>query len=161
MIAVLQRVTQASVSVDGRTVGECGQGLAVLLGVAQGDTENDAEIMAKKILGLRIFCDGAGKMNLSIRDINGEMLVISNFTLLANYRCGNRPDFMNAAPPERANELYEYFKTLVARELKHIGCGVFGAHMNIDIRCDGPVTVVMDSEVLKSKKRGNRNETDN
>lgn len=154
MTAVLQRVTAASVTVGGECVGECGQGLAVLLGVSREDRESDAEMLAKKILGLRIFSDSEGKMNLSIRDINGEMLVISNFTLMANYRHGNRPDFMSAASPDRANELYEYFKELVKRELKHVGSGIFGAEMKPSFSCDGPVTIVMDSNVLKSKKTG-------
>ncbi len=154
MTAVLQRVSSASVTVGGECVGECGQGLAVLLGVSRDDDESDAEILSRKILGLRIFSDGEGKMNLSLRDISGEMLVISNFTLMANYRHGNRPDFISAAPPERANELYEYFKELVKRELKHVGSGIFGAEMKPLLECDGPVTIVMDSNVLKSKKAG-------
>ena len=152
MTAVLQRVTAASVTVGGECVGECGQGLAVLLGVSREDRESDAEMLAKKILGLRIFSDSEGKMNLSIRDINGEMLVISNFTLMANYRHGNRPDFLASAKPDEANRLYEYFKALAQKEVRHVGAGEFGAHMKVELLNDGPVTIVMDSEVLKKKK---------
>ena len=152
MKAVLQRVKCARVEVDGEVVGECGNGLMILLGVAEGDTERDAELLCRKILNLRIFQDDAGKMNRSLLDIDGEMLVISQFTLLANYRHGNRPDFLASAKPDEANRLYEYFKELAKRELKRVECGIFGAHMEVSLINDGPVTIVMDSEVLKSKK---------
>ena len=110
MKAVIQRVSHASVDVDGKTVGSCERGYLILLGVAEGDTEAEAEMLCRKILQLRIFPDEAGKMNRSIKDIDGEMLVISQFTLLANDRHGNRPDFLESAKPEEANRLYEYFK---------------------------------------------------
>ena len=152
MKAVIQRVSHASVVVDGQTVGSCGEGYMILLGVAQGDTETDAELLAKKIVNLRIFEDENGKMNRSIKDIDGEMLVISQFTLLANYRHGNRPDFMESAKPDEANRLYEYFKSLVAAEVRRVESGVFGAHMEVSLLNNGPVTIVMDSEVLKKKK---------
>lgn len=152
MKAVIQRVSCASVKVDGKTVGSCNAGLMILLGVAEGDTERDAELLCRKILNLRIFQDDAGKMNRSLLDIDGEMLVISQFTLLANYRHGNRPDFLASAKPDEANRLYEYFKELAKRELKRVECGIFGAHMEVSLINDGPVTIVMDSEVLKSKK---------
>ena len=152
MKAVIQRVAHASVVVDGETVDSCGNGYMILLGVAEGDTENDAELLARKIVNLRIFSDDAGKMNRSIKDIDGEMLVISQFTLLANYRHGNRPDFLMSAKPDVANRLYEYFKELVAREVRRVEGGIFGAHMEVSLLNDGPVTIVMDSEVLKSKK---------
>lgn len=152
MKAVLQRVKNASVSVDGETVGECGEGLMILLGVAQGDTEEDARLLAAKICNLRIFTDENDKMNLSVKDIDGEALVISQFTLMANYKKGNRPDYLESAPPAEANRLYEYFKGLMAGELRHIGCGVFGAHMEVSLINNGPVTICMDSEVLKKKK---------
>ncbi len=151
MKAVIQRVLNASVKVDGETVGACEEGLMILLGVALGDTENDAELLAKKICNLRIFSDDGGKMNLSVRDIDGEALVISQFTLMANYKHGNRPDYLNSAPPQEANRLYEYFKSLLSLELKHVGCGIFGAHMEVSLINNGPVTIVMDSEVLKKK----------
>ena len=148
MKAVLQRVTEASVAVDGNIVGSCKEGLLILLGVADGDTREDAEALARKTLGLRIFTDENDKMNLSIKDIGGEALVVSNFTLLASYRKGNRPDYMQAARPDAARELYEYFAELLSAELSFVGRGEFGAHMQIDMRADGPVTIVMDSDVL-------------
>ncbi|MBR2019985.1 MAG: D-tyrosyl-tRNA(Tyr) deacylase [Clostridia bacterium] len=152
MKAVIQRVRHASVQVEGETVGRCGEGLMILLGVAEGDTEADAELLCRKIVNLRIFTDEAGKMNRSIKDIDGEMLVISQFTLLANYRHGNRPDFLASAKPDEANRLYEYFKALAAKEVRSVEAGVFGAHMDVELLNHGPVTIVMDSEVLKTKK---------
>ena len=152
MKAVIQRVKHASVVVDGVEVGACGEGLMILLGVAQGDSEEDAKLLATKICNLRIFTDENDKMNLSVKNIDGEALVISQFTLMANYKHGNRPDYLESAPPAEANRLYEYFKGLMAAELKHVGCGVFGAHMEVSLINNGPVTIVMDSEVLKKKK---------
>ena len=153
MKAVLQRVTEASVKVDGQLVGSCGHGLLILLGVAEGDTEQDAMLLAEKIAKLRIFCDDAGKMNLSVKDIDGEALVISQFTLLANYRHGNRPDYLASAPVDEANRLYEYFADLMAQRLRRVERGIFGADMKVSLLNDGPVTIVMDSEVLKAKKQ--------
>lgn len=152
MKAVIQRVTEASVKVDGEIVGSCGAGLMILLGVANGDNEEDARLLCNKICNLRIFCDENDKMNLSVKSIDGEALVISQFTLMANYKHGNRPDYLESAPPAEANRLYEYFKELMSAELKHVGCGVFGAHMEVSLINNGPVTIVMDSEVLKKKK---------
>ena len=152
MKAVIQRVSSARVVVDGECVGSCGNGYMILLGVAAGDTEEDAELLCRKIVNLRIFRDENDKMNRSLKDIDGEMLVISQFTLLANYRHGNRPDFMESAKPEEANRLYEYFKTIASREVRRVESGVFGAHMEVTLTNDGPVTIVMDSEVLKKKK---------
>lgn len=152
MRAVIQRVAGASVEVDGKIVGACNKGYLILLGVAEGDTELDAELLCKKIAALRIFRDENDKMNLSIRDIDGEALVISQFTLLANYRHGNRPDFLGSAKPDEANRLYEYFKDLLSRELRRVECGIFGADMKVSLINDGPVTICMDSEVLKKKK---------
>ena len=154
MIAVLQRAARAAVSVEGETVGAIDRGLLVLLGVREGDTETDAELLAAKVAKCRIFTDEADKMNLSVADIDGEVLVVSNFTLLANYRRGNRPDFMDAAAPARADELYRYFTELMRREVRHVATGEFGADMRIDLAADGPVTIVMDSEVLKQPKKG-------
>ena len=153
MIAVIQRVKRSSVSIEGNVVGECGNGLMILLGVADGDTRADADALAAKISKLRIFCDENDKMNLSVKDIDGEMLVVSQFTLLASYAKGNRPDYMNAAAPAIANELYEYFVSLVRQEVKHVGTGVFGGDMEVSIVNDGPVTIVMDSKVLLAKKK--------
>ncbi len=152
MKAVIQRVAHASVSVDGELVGSCEKGLLILLGVASGDTEQDAELLCRKIVNLRIFTDDAGKMNRSLLDIDGEMLVISQFTLLANYRHGNRPEFLASAPPAEANRLYEYFKSLATGQVRRVESGIFGAHMQVDLLNDGPVTIVMDSDVLKTKK---------
>ncbi|MBQ7334909.1 MAG: D-tyrosyl-tRNA(Tyr) deacylase [Clostridia bacterium] len=152
MKAVIQRVSHASVAVDGETVGACQAGLMILLGVAEGDTELDAELLCRKIVNLRIFCDEAGKMNRSLKDIDGEMLVISQFTLLANYRHGNLPDFLESAKPDVAYRLFEYFKQLASAEVRRVESGVFGAHMKVELLNDGPVTIVMDSEVLKKKK---------
>ncbi len=152
MKAVIQRVKNSYVKVDGETVGQCGEGLMILLGVAQGDTEEDAELLAAKICKLRIFTDENDKMNLSVKDVDGEALIISQFTLMANYRHGNRPDYLESAPPAEADRLYEYFVSLMSRELRHVGKGVFGAHMEVGLINDGPVTIVMDSEVLKKKK---------
>lgn len=151
MIAVLQRVKQASVSVDGVVRGSCGEGLSILLGVANGDTEADAEALAEKIVNLRIFTDENDKMNLSLKDVDGELLVVSNFTLLASYKKGKRPDYMGAAAPAEANRLYEYFISLCRNQVKQVGSGEFGAHMEIQLTDDGPVTIVMDSKVLLNK----------
>ena len=149
MIAVIQRVQNSSVSIDGKINGECAHGLMILLGVAKGDTEEDARLLATKISKLRIFCDDNGKMNLSIKDVNGEALVVSQFTLLANYKKGNRPDYFGAAEPSVAIPLYEYFVELMRSEIKHVGTGIFGADMQVSILNDGPVTIVMDSNQLK------------
>ncbi len=152
MKAVLQRVKHASVEVEGETVGKCGEGLMILLGVAAGDTEEDARLLATKICNLRIFTDENDKMNLSVKNIDGEALVISQFTLMANYKHGNRPDYLESAPPAEAKRLYEYFASLMESELRHVGRGVFGAHMEVSLLNNGPVTICMDSEVLKKKK---------
>lgn len=152
MKAVLQRVKNASVSVDCKVVGACNEGLMILLGVSNGDSEEDARLLATKICNLRIFTDENDKMNLSVKNIDGEALVISQFTLMANYKHGNRPDFLESAPPAEAERLYEYFVSLMASELRRVEKGVFGAHMEVSLLNNGPVTIVMDSEVLKKKK---------
>ncbi len=153
MIAVLQRVNNASVKVAGETVGSCGAGLCILLGVAEDDCERDAEALVEKIVGLRIFTDDQDKMNLSLLDVSGEMLVVSNFTLLAAYRKGKRPDYTRAAPPDRANALYEYFSELCRAKGVKVEQGRFGAHMEVLISGDGPVTITMDSKVLLASKK--------
>lgn len=151
MTAVIQRVTKASVSVDGNTVGSCEAGLMILLGVFGGDNEKDADALAAKISKLRIFTDKNDKLNLSVNDIKGEALVVSNFTLCANYSHGNRPDYISAEKPERANELYMYFVNKLSSLLVSgkVGTGAFGEHMVITPVLDGPITIVMDSNVLK------------
>ena len=156
MIAVLQRAASAYVRVEGKTVGEIGKGLLILLGVGREDTEKEAQMLAAKILRCRIFTDDADKMNLSVTDVGGGALVVSNFTLLANYRRGNRPDFMGAAEPVRAKELYLYFTDLLRRELSLVQTGEFGAEMQVGLVGDGPVTIVMDTDVLKQPKKESR-----
>ena len=151
MIAVIQRVKRASVEVDGQAVGKCAVGLCILLGVAKEDTREDADALVRKILNLRIFEDDDGKMNRSLVDVKGEMLVVSNFTLLAAYRKGNRPDYMAAEKPQRANELYEHFIKLLSDKGIPVGKGAFGEHMEIVTSLHGPITIVMESEVLKKK----------
>ena len=151
MLAVLQRVKSASVISDGVPTGNIDAGLMLLLGVKKNDTENDALLLAEKISKLRIFSDDAGKMNLSVKDIGGGALIVSNFTLCANYAHGNRPDYMDAEKPPRATELYEYFVSLMRERVASVATGVFGADMEITMKADGPVTIVMDSEILKNK----------
>ena len=148
MIAVVQRVKSASVTVEEQVVGRCGMGYAILLGVAVGDTEKDADVLAVKLAKLRIFEDENQKMNRSILDVRGEALVVSNFTLLANYSHGNRPEYMSAAAPAEANRLYEYFCEQLRASVGHVEQGIFGADMRVEIIGDGPVTIVMDSKVL-------------
>ncbi len=154
MIAVVQRVKSACVKVDGQITGECDRGLAILLGVAVGDSEKDADLLAEKIAKLRIFKDADDKMNLSVMDIGGSAVVVSQFTLLANYKHGNRPDFFGAESPNLAEPLYKYFADKLSSILgKEVGRGVFGADMMFEIFNDGPVTIVMDSNILKTKKQ--------
>ncbi len=153
MIAVLQRVKKAAVLADGAPAGACGTGFLILLGVLDGDGEEEARLLAEKIAKFRIFSDENGKMNLALGDIGGEALVVSNFTLGANYSHGNRPDFMASAHPSVAEPLYEYFVSLLRERVAHVATGVFGADMTIDMVADGPVTVVMDSEKLKKRSR--------
>ncbi|HTP52265.1 MAG TPA: D-aminoacyl-tRNA deacylase [Anaeromyxobacteraceae bacterium] len=145
MRAVVQRVSRAAVRVDGRVTGEVGAGLAVLLGVAAEDGEGDARWMAEKVAQLRIFEDAAGKMNRSIAEVGGGVLVVSQFTLLADTRKGNRPSFVGAAPPESAIPLYEGVCLALRRRGLAVGTGVFGAHMEVELVNDGPVTILLDS----------------
>lgn len=149
MKAVIQRVESAKVEIDGETAGSIGKGLAILLGVAQGDEEKDAELLCDKIVKMRIFSDENGKMNLSLKDVDGEMLVVSNFTLNAEYKHGNRPDYFKSAPPSAANPLYEYFIERAKGQIRRVESGRFGADMRFTIINDGPVTICADSEVLK------------
>lgn len=145
MRAVIQRVTSAHVDVDGDTTGSIQQGLVVLLGVAAGDCENDLNYLVDKILNLRIFEDEVGKMNLSLRQIKGELLAVSQFTLLADCRKGRRPGFSKAAPPECARRLYDLFVARVRNDGIKVGCGVFQADMQVHLVNDGPVTMLLDS----------------
>jgi D-tyrosyl-tRNA(Tyr) deacylase len=143
--ALLQRVSEASVSVSGEEVGRIGLGLVVFLGVADGDTERDAQYLMQKIINLRIFTDADEKFNLSALDINGELLLVSQFTLLADTRKGRRPSFTEAAPPERAEELFDYFVEQARASGLKVATGLFQQHMQVEIHNDGPVTVMLDS----------------
>ena len=150
MKAILQRVTSASVEVEGKITGEIKSGFLVLLGVAQGDTEKEADALAAKISTLRVFTDDNDKMNLSLADINGGVLVISNFTLYADCSHGRRPSFIAAARPEVAEPLYEYFcKKLSDNGVAVVEKGIFGADMKVSLLNDGPVTIDLDSKDLK------------
>jgi len=148
MIAVVQRVSSASVKVDGNITGNCGKGLMILLGVEAIDNEKHADTLAAKLSKLRIFNDENGKMNLSVLDVSGSALVVSNFTLNADYKKGNRPNYLLGAEPERAKRLYEYFSESLRSCGLHVENGVFGAEMECNIVNDGPVTLVIDSKLL-------------
>lgn len=148
MRAVVQRVLQAQVTVEGQVVGEIGGGLLVLLGIAADDELQDAIQLASKIVGLRIFGDAAGKMNLSLADVGGELLVVSQFTLLGDCRQGRRPSFTAAAPPDRADELYQHFAEQVAGLGIRVATGQFRAMMQVSLVNDGPVTMLLDSRKL-------------
>jgi len=145
MIAVLQRASEGKVTVEDRITGEIGTGLVILLGVAQGDSEKDADFLADRIAGFRVFNDEDGKMNLSIRDVNGAALVISQFTLAGDWRKGRRPSFTSAATPEEGERLYEYFCRQLHQLEVPVQMGEFGAMMDVSLINDGPVTFVMDS----------------
>ena len=151
MIAVIQRVSRASVEADEEMAGEIAQGFLILLGVAKGDTEEDAELLADKICGLRIFTDAQDKMNLALADVGGSILAVSNFTLLADATHGRRPNFMNAQLPQQADELYRHFVKKCRLNGIRTETGVFGAHMKVSLENDGPVTLVLDSNTLKKK----------
>lgn len=151
MIAVIQRINSAAVYADGELSGSVGRGLYILLGVTNEDTEADVAPLAEKISKLRIFTDENDKMNLSVKDISGEVLVVSNFTLNANYAHGNRPDYLKSAPPAIANELYELFLSEMSKRVVKCESGVFGADMRTEMSTDGPVTIVMDSKILLKK----------
>ena len=144
MKAVVQRVTQASVTVDGEIVGKIGKGYLVLFGVGEGDTKADCDRMAAKLIKLRVFEDQNGKTNLSIGDVGGEMLIVSQFTLYADCSHGNRPSFTMAAKPDVANELYEYFCEKISESGINVRKGVFGADMKVELLNDGPFTVILE-----------------
>jgi D-tyrosyl-tRNA(Tyr) deacylase len=144
--ALLQRVTGASVTVDGKITGQIGQGFLILLGVAGDDSEKDADYLAEKVVNLRIFSDDNSKFNLSALQIKAGLLVISQFTLMADARKGRRPSFTMAAPPEMAETLYDYFVRRISETGLNVQTGIFGAHMLVSIVNDGPVTVMLDSK---------------
>jgi len=145
MKIVIQRVSEASVKVDGKIVGEIGKGLMLLAGVDENDEKADADWLVQKVLNLRIFGDEEGKLNLSVKDISGEILCISQFTLIADYKKGNRPSFIKAAKPDKAIPLFDYFKEEIAKSGLKTESGIFGADMKVSLINDGPVTIVMDS----------------
>lgn len=147
MKAVIQRVSQASVTVKGKVSGKIGWGFLILLGVAETDELEDIEWLARKIIGLRVFSDEAGKMNKSLIDIDGELLVVSQFTLQASTKKGNRPSFIQAAHPEKANDFYRKFNAILEKETgKAVQTGIFGADMKVELLNDGPVTILFDTK---------------
>ena len=148
MRAVLQRVSRAKVSVDNEMVGEIGKGILILLGISREDTEKEAIYLLEKTLNLRIFEDADDKMNLSLLDIKGELLVVSQFTLYGDARKGRRPSFIEAASPEKANELYEFFVSEARKKIKKVETGRFQAMMDVELVGDGPVTILLDGAKL-------------
>lgn len=152
MRALIQRVTRGTVSVEGKVIGEIGPGLVILLGVKRGDTEQDAAWLAEKVANLRIFDDEAGRFDRSLLDVNGQALVVPQFTLYGDARRGRRPSFSEAALPEQAEPLYERFCRYLQEQGLFVATGRFGAHMHVEIHNDGPVTLLLDSDV---SRRGN------
>lgn len=147
--AILQRVSRAEVRIGDRVVGSIARGMVVLLGVARDDTEADAAFIADRTLGLRVFADDAGKMNLALGAVGGQLLVVSQFTLLADTESGRRPSFVRAAPPLEAQRLYEHFVSLVRQRDVKVETGEFGARMEVDLVNEGPVTIILDSRNRK------------
>nr|WP_315032722.1 D-aminoacyl-tRNA deacylase [uncultured Chryseobacterium sp.] len=145
MKVVIQRVSEASVKVDGEIVGKIEKGVMLLIGIDENDEKSDAEWLVQKILNLRIFGDEDDKLNLSVKDISGEILCISQFTLIADYKKGNRPSFIKAAKPDKAIPLFDYFKDEMAKSGLKTESGIFGADMKVSLVNDGPVTIIMDS----------------
>lgn len=145
---VIQRAEEAKVCVEGKTVGEIKKGFVVLAGISNTDTCEIADKMIRKLINLRIFSDENGKTNLSLKSINGELLIISQFTLYADCRKGNRPSFINAGDPELAEKLYEYIISKCSEEIPHVAHGIFGAHMDVSLINSGPFTVILDSDAL-------------
>ncbi len=148
MKLIIQRVNHASVKIDGKVVGNIGKGLLVFLGVGADDNKETADKYFNKLCKLRIFDDEAGKTNLSIDDVGGELLIVSQFTLYADCKKGNRPSFVNAAPPAMAEELYEYFLSLCATKYGKVESGRFGADMKVELENDGPFTIILDESIL-------------
>lgn len=145
---VIQRVKRAAVDVEGKKVGSIEHGFLVLIGVGQNDTKETADKLIKKMTGLRIFEDGDGKTNLSLKDVNGSLLLVSQFTLYADCKKGNRPSFINAGKPDLAEELYEYIITECRKNVPSTETGVFGAEMEVSLINDGPFTIILDSEAM-------------
>ncbi len=153
MKAVIQRVESAAVRVEGKTVGSCGKGYMILFGAALGDTEAETELLAKKTANLRVFCDENGKMNKSILDIDGEVLAVSQFTLCADVKKGNRPSFIGALEPKSAERLYDlYCEKLRELGVKRVEKGIFGADMKVELINDGPVTILFDTDIWRKNE---------
>ena len=148
MKAVIQRVSRATVRIEGKEVGRIGLGYLILLGVGEGDTEQQAQRLWSKIAKMRIFEDADGKANLSLADVGGQVMVVSQFTLYANCKKGNRPSFTQAMEPDEANRLYEYFLNLARADVEHVAHGSFGAMMDVELINDGPFTIIMDTDEL-------------
>lgn len=146
MKVVIQRVSESEVVVENQSIGKIGKGFMLLIGIDESDEKQDADWLVQKILNLRVFGDEEGKLNLSILDIKGELLCISQFTLIADYKKGNRPSFIKAAKPDKAIPLFEYFKEEIAKSGLKTESGIFGADMKVSLINDGPVTIVMDSK---------------
>lgn len=146
MKLLVQRVSSAKVDVDSKTVGKINNGFLVLIGVTHTDTREIADYLVKKLCNLRVFKDENSKMNLSIKDVDGELLIVSQFTLYADCQHGNRPSFVNSAKPDMANELYEYFVERCRKEVKNVETGIFGADMKVSLLNDGPVTIMLEKE---------------
>ena len=153
MKLVIQRVSRASVTVRGSVIGQIGQGYLVLVGVGREDTKEDADRLVRKMIGLRIFSDENGKINKSLKDVDGQLLLISQFTLYADCRHGNRPGFTDAGDPEKAKELYEYMIDSCRREIPVVEQGEFGVDMKVELVNDGPFTILLDSEIYREKKK--------
>lgn len=145
---VIQRVSQASVRIGGKLHSEIGKGFLVLIGVCDADTKATADKMIKKMIGLRIFEDPEGKTNLALKDVDGGLLLVSQFTLYADCKKGNRPSFIKAGSPQHAEEIYNYIVVNCQKEMKNVGTGIFGADMKLSLENDGPFTIVLDSEEL-------------
>ena len=150
---VIQRVSRASATVRGKVIGRIGQGYLVLVGVGQGDTKEDADRLMRKMIGLRIFSDENGKINKSLKDVGGELLLVSQFTLYADCRHGNRPGFTEAGDPQAAKELYEYVIESCRKDVPVVEQGEFGAEMQVELINDGPFTIILDSEIYWERKK--------
>ena len=153
MKLVIQRVSRASVTVRGNVIGRIGQGYLVLVGVGQGDTKEDADRLMRKMIGLRIFSDENGKINKSLKDVGGELLLVSQFTLYADCRHVNRPGFTEAGDPQAAKELYEYVIESCRKDVPVVEQGEFGAEMQVELINDGPFTIILDSEIYRERKK--------
>lgn len=152
MTAILQKISSAQVTVEGELISSCEKGFLILLGVSVEDNEEDARLLADKISKLRVFEDENDKMNLSVNDVGGTVMVVPNFTLLASYKKGNRPAFVHSAPPDRAESLYEYFCSYISDIVPAVAKGRFRSHMEVSLVNDGPVTIPMDSRVLRGQR---------